>query len=329
MNPTGTTRLTGKKTALFSLITLVLFLLAGELALRLIGYAPVETCYVNVPGVHHLHKPNWKGLHYGKLLVTNRWGLRGNDFAAEKPAGEFRVLCLGDSVTFGFGVANGEDYPAQLESILNRRDGGFPRYVVINSGVDAYSTREEVEYYIRYGSAFNPDRVILGICLNDVTETNLPLDVPFKNYLKKSAYYYLLKDIRHRLVVSDIRDRDKQTYGLRDDVAQANVSAETERSWERVYSELRRLKAAMGTKVSPNLIVLLFPVRSQLANGEVFSTERVARFCGQEGLKFEDPLPVLKNCKGDAFLDELHLSKTGNECVAEWLSSLFPRPVEP
>jgi len=322
-------KLSRKKTMLFSGAALFLFLLAGELILRLSGYAPVETAYLNVPGVHHLHKPNWKGFWDGKFLTTNQWGLRGDDFPKEKPAGEFRILCLGDSVTFGFGLDMGEDYPARLENILNIRDKGSPRYRAINTGVDAYSTREEVEYYLRFGAGFNPDKVILGICLNDVTEVNLPLDVPLKNWLKKSAYFYFFKKIRARLIVSDIKGRDNRIYGLRDDVTSAKVSNETAKSWEKVFSEIRRLKAAMGGRASSDLLVLLFPVRSQLTNSETGAEERVARFCGQEGLVYKDPLPVLKNCKGNVFLDEIHLSAAGCSCVAEWLAGFYPRHVEP
>lgn len=330
MRSSTETGLSGKKIILFSAVALVLFFIVGELILRFAGYAPVENCYTSAPGAHHIHKPHWKGLHDGKLLIANQWGMRSeDDFPKEKPPGEFRILCLGDSVTFGFGVNNGEDYPARLSNVLNKRDGGTPLYRALNTGVDAYSTHEEVEYYIRYGAAFSPDKVIIGICLNDVTETNLPLDVPLKNIFRKSAYFYLLKDIRHRLVVSDIHDRDKQIYGLRDDVAKPVVSPETERSWEKVFGELRRLKQAMGNSASTDLLVLLFPVRSQLTSGETGAQERVARFCGREGLKYEDPLPVLKNCRGDMFLDELHLSPAGCACVAEWLAGFYPRHVEP
>ncbi|MBI5145140.1 MAG: hypothetical protein HZA27_03030, partial [Candidatus Omnitrophica bacterium] len=38
------------------------------------------------------------------------------------------IVCFGDSITFGYGVQPGEDYPAALAKIIN-----FP---VVNAGID-------------------------------------------------------------------------------------------------------------------------------------------------------------------------------------------------
>ena len=62
----------------------------------------------------------------------NSLGYRGANFPTEKPAGEFRVLAVGDSFTYGDFVDNGETLPARLEEALDSLCGNA---TVINAGV--------------------------------------------------------------------------------------------------------------------------------------------------------------------------------------------------
>ena len=47
---------------------------------------------------------------------------RDDEFEVEKPKDTFRVISVGDSFTFGWGVANDETYPQQLEELLEALD---------------------------------------------------------------------------------------------------------------------------------------------------------------------------------------------------------------
>jgi len=53
--------------------------------------------------------------------VINSHGLRCPDFPLKKPGGEKRILTIGDSVTMGHGVAEGEAYPQLLQKYLDER----------------------------------------------------------------------------------------------------------------------------------------------------------------------------------------------------------------
>ena len=64
-------------------------------------------------------------------VSLNSNGHRDDDMPVAKPAGERRILVLGDSVTFGWGVDQGEDFPARLEALLRQQDNRVWR--VINS----------------------------------------------------------------------------------------------------------------------------------------------------------------------------------------------------
>ncbi len=94
-------------------------------------------------------------------------GVRDFPHAPEKPAGVHRVLCLGDSVTFGYGLRRDQSYPAVLQKHL---DGRGPGIEVLNVSLMAWSTRQERIAYERIARRYRPDLVLLGVCLNDPQE---------------------------------------------------------------------------------------------------------------------------------------------------------------
>ena len=86
-------------------------------------------------------------------------------------------MALGDSVTFGWGVAQDEIFTVRLEQLLQSR---LQRPVrVINSGVGAYNTVQEVTYFKREGITLQPDLVLLTYVQNDIEEEKRPFD-PWK-----------------------------------------------------------------------------------------------------------------------------------------------------
>ena len=99
----------------------------------------------------------------------NRYGLRGPNVEPKQPEGVFRILALGDSFTFGEGVADNETFVMQLEKILNAEKNttaGY-RYQTINAGIAGYNTSDEVTYLKNRWLMFEPDIVLLNFYLND------------------------------------------------------------------------------------------------------------------------------------------------------------------
>ena len=99
-------------------------------------------------------------------IRINNLGFRGKDFQIQKPKGVFRIICLGDSVTAGFGVGDRGTYPAQLEAMLKRL---YPDCAVevINLGVTGYSSFQGRNLFFRLGEKLKPDLVIVGFGPND------------------------------------------------------------------------------------------------------------------------------------------------------------------
>jgi hypothetical protein len=102
-------------------------------------------------------------------LRTNSQGMRDREYTIERPsASTVRIVGIGDSGMWGWGVAQEENYLAVLESNLNHRAGGIP-YEVLNFGVPGYDTLQELETLRAKALKYRPDVVIVGWCDNDWT----------------------------------------------------------------------------------------------------------------------------------------------------------------
>jgi hypothetical protein len=93
-------------------------LLTGSLPEPVLWLDPQET-YIQHPLLFHQLKPGQTALTHSFPVKTNSYGLRDHEFPMTPDAETFRILCLGDSLTFGAGVRLEDTYPKQLESLLN------------------------------------------------------------------------------------------------------------------------------------------------------------------------------------------------------------------
>jgi GDSL-like lipase/acylhydrolase family protein len=96
------------------------------------------------------------------------------EYDLAKPANAFRILVLGDSVTFGHGSVH--SYPELLEQRLKawRPDVDWQ---VWNAAVPGYNTSQELAQLVEVGDRYRPDLVIVGFFENDLIE-NRPLRNP-------------------------------------------------------------------------------------------------------------------------------------------------------
>jgi len=98
---------------------------------------------------------------YNVNYKTNSKGLRDKEYDYDKPRGKFRIVCLGDSVTFGWGVSAEERFTEILEN-------KFRNVEVINMGVPAYGVDQMLLFLKREGVKYNPDLVIVYLIHEDL-----------------------------------------------------------------------------------------------------------------------------------------------------------------
>ena len=105
-------------------------------------------------------------------VQTNSHGFRTPEFSLGRTPGTVRVVVLGDSSTFGWGVDASEAYPQQLRAALAARlDLPLERVEVIDLGVPGYSSFQGLVLLQRLGLALSPDLVVWSFLSNDGAAT--------------------------------------------------------------------------------------------------------------------------------------------------------------
>ena len=136
------------------------------------------------PNMSFAHAPSRRAFLMGVDVSINSQGLRDKEYNFAKPPGNYRIMILGDSTTFGWGVTAEDTVAKILERELNETATGR-RFEVLNTGVGNYDTVQEVTYYIESGRAFHPDLVILEYFINDAE----PVPVEKRTWLRDRSYF--------------------------------------------------------------------------------------------------------------------------------------------
>jgi lysophospholipase L1-like esterase len=114
---------------------------------------------------HHTLRPGYSA----PRTHTNSFGLRSPEVAVPKPAGTFRILLLGDSMTFGLRAADDDVFARRLERLL-RKAGGTSPIEVINAGILSYCPLLEYLQYRNHLHILEPDLVVLNFDMSDVQD---------------------------------------------------------------------------------------------------------------------------------------------------------------
>ncbi len=156
------------------IVGVVLSLTFGELASRIAfpGWAPTRAersqfwAYDDMLGWSH--RPNQEGQFshpdFSVHVQINAQGLRDREYPLERTEKK-RVLVLGDSYGWGFGVEHHERFDEVLE-IRN------PDWEIINASVSGYGTDQQLLYLRGKGIALQPDVVLVLFCRNDPTNNS-------------------------------------------------------------------------------------------------------------------------------------------------------------
>jgi lysophospholipase L1-like esterase len=118
------------------------------------------------------HTPNQRGRFthrdFSVDVATNSQGMRDSEYSMER-TGKRRVLVLGDSFGWGFGVEHHERFSEILEN-------AHPDWEIINASVSGYGTDQEFLFLKQRGAAFKPDVVLLLFHVSDF-ENNIRADI--------------------------------------------------------------------------------------------------------------------------------------------------------
>ncbi len=130
--------------------------------------------------------PGYSGWFAGVPVRINSLELRDDrEYQLDKAPNTFRILVLGDSVTFGHGSIAEHAYPRLLEDQLCRWRPDID-WQVWNAAVPGYNTSQELAQLLEVGPRFQPDLVIIGFFENDVV-ANYRVEPPGRAARARSA----------------------------------------------------------------------------------------------------------------------------------------------
>jgi lysophospholipase L1-like esterase len=122
-------------------------------------------------------------LTWGKKVIRNKYGFRDSPITP-KPKGVFRVMVLGDSFTWGAGLAENEKYSFVLDSLLCDYFK-YQKIEVLNCAYSGSPTTTERDILRELKDSVKPDLIIVGYCLNDPQPKSEDYSIEKETFEKK------------------------------------------------------------------------------------------------------------------------------------------------
>jgi lysophospholipase L1-like esterase len=297
----------------------------------------------------------------GAPVTINNLGLRGGDTTVAKPPGTFRIIDVGDSITFGYGVRQEEAFSHVLERDLNASAPAGVRYEVLNAGIPATG----LEYYTHFietkAPALKPDLILVCMALNDIDPLMGPEPIEphfastdlrsVNGFLVRHSYLYNAmyvptKSILYRLNILHLKDNEG--FGF---LAIEPPSPEQDKALQGVRRYIGRI--ARFTQIhGQRLGIVVFPVEPQLSEHTLkLYEQQLHLYLGTEALNGQpqgwieqigadynvpvlDLLPAMRTAdRGQLFLrnrsisiDPVHPSPAGHEVAGDEIARFLKSP---
>lgn len=285
-------------------------------------------------------RPQQRSFTIDRPVTINSLGFRSPEVAPRKSRQGFRVLCLGDSQTFGNGVSQDETYPAVLQSILALEAEG--RHVeVLNAGIQGYGISQEVDLLERLQPSIQPDVVTIGFYINDLGDV-LRRDVSSiidaetgefvrRGLVKRLTPYRLIYGLkRSRLITLILWRLEQLRAGGKahpiNEILTGRTRPEYERAWSIIEKDLERAKILADNR---GLRLIVFPVPHAQEFRQEYHREqyrsRLLAVARKRGLLAIDPTPVMKRQGGGLeryfIIWDMHISAATHALIARLLAA--------
>ncbi len=307
---------------------------------------------------HHVfvHK-----LHGGRATTirTNGQGFRDRDRDPARRLGQHRILVVGDSFVFGWGVENDETFVHRLDQQLAGTE-------VVNLGVTGFNLAQEHALLRQEGLAYQPDLVLLAFCQNDVCDQRVPRAeeirrnrqihaAGFRAFVLRHCYLLdLLREqcanirpLRHLLQSLGLKEADAGYQALDPNLRPAlkKYPPELVGDWNRSLTELRAIhdtcKRAgvplMVAAIPPRQAIVPSALTLSLAYSRFGATDfdlrkpqkALGEFCQQQGILFLDGTQAILGLGTVAYLDhDMHFSAAGHRAFAGAIAAALRTPRE-
>lgn len=311
------------KNLLLLFITTCVFFIFAELTLRFMHYEGNNELQINLLQSGAMISDNpilvWE-LEPGAIIKfkegieynINSDGLR--DYEQKNiEEDSYKMVILGDSITYGSGVNLEDTYAKVLEKKLNKF--GDRKYETFNLGVPGYGTAQEYELLKVKGLNYDPNLIILGYTLNDPMEfnckinlLNIPIGCRLKGLLLQSKFLFFVRRSIRNLFPEDDK-RHVTSLGL------------DEKKWLRAAKPFEDLSRVSKEKNIPVLIVI-FPLLKDFNNYQWLNVHsKIKNISETQGFYVLDMYDYYKDYKSEDLQinekDIYHPNKQGHEIAAD------------
>jgi len=226
-----------------------------------------------------------------KLHIYNSDGFRHiGDYVRDDS--KRRIVVVGDSLTYGVGVAAEDAYPAVLEGILRRKLN--TQLVVYNLGVPGRQSEDIVHIAEKWVPVLKPEIVIYGICQNDFLpslmpqyENNMRWEFPLPRFIKKP----LETKTRAGNLFADRYNRLLMSLGIRNDFY-TDILRDIGNYQERFARDLYRLNALVTKETGRPVTAMVldqFPGEPHTTSDRITRlAERLAREADMDVVPTDD-----------------------------------------
>ncbi|MEO8499955.1 MAG: GDSL-type esterase/lipase family protein [Vicinamibacteria bacterium] len=269
------------------------------------------------PEVFWKPTPGFSGAMWDGHVTIGADGLREN--GAGRGRAPKRILCFGDSITFGFGVSDDETYPAALSALLE------PHGIEVrNAGVTGFTSYQAVRWLRRQLRRQHVDDVTLLVGWNDLTRRPIT-DVEFGARLDSSAGTAdaTLKHLAiYRLMKATWLRRGLQSND-------GKLSRPTVRVPLKDYADNLEVfvNEARAAGARPHFIALpsrRFPgkeaARTDYADILAAVAQRLSVPLHEVGILSSSNREIAATGNASYFIDSLHMSPEGNRLMASLLA---------
>lgn len=339
---------------LFILLPIILALVLAEIYVRMTGAYIVRapqgdglTVYT-ADGKRLVPGATATIMSHGKMIPIsiNSYGFRGPSLPLKKEKNEFRIMVVGDSITFGTDFLLKNTYTGQMEIRLKK---AFPKQTVhvINASMEGQGIENEIKVLEEDGIPLNPDIVILQFYLNDslgldmfgsvlanpgmLRRHSMLAEALYRRYMLRLWIENKIKEEPEYAWLFAPRPDDiltnRQSFLDYANKAQSDWGAAwQDNSWGVVDRQLQKL-ADLASRNHFKVVIMCTPVIFQVYSTflENSPQKKLKALAAKYGFYFYDLLPAFRKIDRNKdrylFMDQCHYSPNGHYEVGRLMAN--------
>jgi lysophospholipase L1-like esterase len=244
-------------------------------------------------------------------IKINSVGFRDKEYLVPKPKDVYRIIVLGSSLTFGWGVAEEKSYVSLVERWLEG-ETGKKKIEIINTSVCNYNSVRKIEAFFEKSLVFEPDMIILSFFINDAEN----LQAKRGSFLLRNSQLAVLLWTRYHQVIRRI--------GITEDIVNyyKKLYSDDSEGWLRCQQSMKDL----ANYSKENQLVVLLTMIPEIHNLQNYPYKDIhaimRRKAAELNFSFLDFYDALKNVEAHkiwAMRGDPHPNEKGHLIMARFL----------